>query len=247
MSPNEVMSALSLNFVHKRIIGAIGGGLTGGIGGAVGGFLGGGSRRPVLQTLDDRPVTVKFSQSLLQKAGTHLSHGHKKQHPGHKFLTSTLADAARAAGLTGGSSLVGGDCPAGLFADPLTGICQFPGSPIDVDLGGGMNVGPGGAVMGRYGAALTPGNMPIQRAVCLSGMQLGDDGLCYNKGSITNRQRMWPRGRKPLLTGGEMRAISVAATAGRRLERTTKRLQKIGLMKKPPSRRKAPSGAHSHA
>jgi len=91
----------------------------------------------------------------------------------------------------------------------------------------------GDAVMGRYGAALQPGSMMIDRAVCLRGMQLGNDGLCYNKSQITNKQRMWPAGRKPLLTGGDMSAISKAARAGRRLEGATKRLQRMGMMRKP--------------
>ena len=104
--------------------------------------------------------------------------------------------------------------------------------------------------MGQYGAGLMPGNMVIDRAVCLRGMQLGNDGLCYNKGQITNRQRMWPAGRRPLLTGGDMRAISTAARAGKRLEGATKRLQKLGLMRKPAPRRKlltsGPSVHHHH-
>lgn len=99
----------------------------------------------------------------------------------------------------------------------------------------------GDAVMGQFGAALAPGMMTIDRSVCLPGMQLGKDGLCYNKGQISNKQRMWPAGRRPLLTGGDMRAISIAASAGRKLERTTKRLQRIGLMKKPSPRR-SPAG-----
>jgi len=107
---------------------------------------------------------------------------------------------------------------------------------------GGPQFEVGAAVMGRYGAALEPGSMIIDKAVCLRGMQLGDDGLCYNKGQISNKQRMWPAGRKPLLTGGEMRAISVAARAGRRLEGATKRLQRLGMMKKPTSRRAVPAG-----
>ena len=97
----------------------------------------------------------------------------------------------------------------------------------------------GGAVMGRYGAALTPGSRIIDRAVCLRGMQLGNDGLCYNKGQISNKERMWPRGRRPLLTGGDMRAISIASRAGRRLENTAIRLQEIGLIKKPVARKRA--------
>ncbi len=94
--------------------------------------------------------------------------------------------------------------------------------------------------MGRYGAALVPGGRTIVRSECIRGMIVGDDGLCYNKSQIKNSERMWPKGRRPLLTGGDMAAISKAARAAGRLERTTKRLQKIGLMKKPsrsPSRK----------
>ncbi len=98
--------------------------------------------------------------------------------------------------------------------------------------------------MGRYGAGMVPGSMIIDRAVCLPGMQLGNDGICYNKGQITNKQRQWPKGRKPLLTGGELNAIRIAATAGRRLTAATKRLQTIGLMKKPTRR---VAGRHQHA
>ncbi len=99
--------------------------------------------------------------------------------------------------------------------------------------------------MGRYGAALEPGVMMIERSVCLRGMTLGDDGLCYNKGAITNKQRQWPRGRRPLLTGGDMRAIGIAARAGSKLDRTTKRLRSLGMMKAlPKGRGTAP---HAHA
>ncbi len=98
----------------------------------------------------------------------------------------------------------------------------------------------GDAVMGRYGAALQPGIMTIDRSVCLRGMQLGNDGLCYNRGQISNTQRMWPRGRRPLLTGGDMRAIGVASRAGKKLDRTTKRLRALGMMKALPKGRSAP-------
>ena len=94
----------------------------------------------------------------------------------------------------------------------------------------------GNAVMGRYGAALQPGSKIIDRALCLPGMVLAKDGLCYNRSQIKNSERMWPRGRKPLLTGGEMRAISVASRAAGRLTRTAVKLQEIGLIKKPVAR-----------
>lgn len=109
---------------------------------------------------------------------------------------------------------------------------------------GGPQFEVGEAVMGRYGAALEPGSRIIDRAICLRGMQLGNDGLCYNKGQITNKQRMWPAGRKPLLSGGDMRCINIAARAGRRLEGATKRLQRLGMMKKPVRRALPP---HRHA
>ncbi len=107
----------------------------------------------------------------------------------------------------------------------------------------------GDPVMGRYGAGEVPGNMVVNRAVCRPGMVLGDDDVCYNRSQISNKERQWPRGRRPLLTGGDMRAISTAARAGKRLEGATKRLQKIGLMKKaaPRSRRPAvPTPAQIH-
>jgi len=136
--------------------------------------------------------------------------------------------------------------------DPVTGRCRiFAGGqegPDDVPLQIGAGLPGGDVVMGRYGAAEVPGQMIVNRAVCRPGMVVADDGLCYNRSQIRNNQRQWPRGRRPLLTGGDMRAISTAARAGARLERTTKRLQKIGLMKKPsrPAARRITSGSTEH-
>jgi len=143
--------------------------------------------------------------------------------------------------------------------NPRTGRCETPtrgvGGAIARFLPGGKTgfeprttafAGPvGDAVMGRYGAALQPGIMEIARSVCLRGMTLGDDGLCYNKSQISNKQRMWPRGRRPLLTGGDMRAIGIASRAGARLDRTTTRLRALGMMKQLPKPRKA--AGHKHA
>lgn len=141
--------------------------------------------------------------------------------------------------------------------DPRTGLCQRPvggiRGAVERFLPGGatgfeaVGVAPvGDAVMGRFGAALQPGIMQIDRAVCLRGMVLAIDGLCYNKSQVSNKQRMWPRGRRPLITGGEMRAVAIASSAGKRLDKTTKRLRDLGLMKQLPKPRKAPA-AHAHA
>jgi hypothetical protein len=88
-------------------------------------------------------------------------------------------------------------------------------------------------MMGRYGAAMVPLSITSARSDCsfggaVRGMILGDDGLCYNSSQISNKERKWPKGRAPLLTGGEMRAISTAARAAGRLNRTSKRLDKVG-------------------
>ena len=131
-----------------------------------------------------------------------------------------------------------GPCMPPLIRSPQ-GNCIAPTSPRGAELFVGE------ATMGRYGAALIPGSKLIDRAVCLPGMQLGDDGLCYNKAAITNKQRMWPRGRRPLLTGGDMNAIAIAARAGAKLDRTTKRLRTLGMMKKLPAPRKAAPHAHA--
>jgi len=136
-------------------------------------------------------------------------------------------------------------CGFGQKIDPATGLCAFflgSGPGIDIlspsALEGGISAAlPGGeVVMGRYGAGMVPGSKIIDKAICIPGMLLGDDGVCYNKSQIKNSERQWPRGRRPLLTGGEMRSIAIAARAAGRLERTSKRLQKIGLLKKPVRR-----------
>lgn len=149
-----------------------------------------------------------------------------------------------------GSRLTSG---AGPCADPRLirapdGHCVAPGSghARSHDLGGGGGfVDFGEAVLGQYGAGIRPGTRIVDRAVCPRKMQLGNDGVCYNKAQIRNNQRMWPAGRKPLLTGGDMRAISIAARAGKRMDGATARLRKLGMMRKAPAAR-APKAPTQH-
>jgi len=165
----------------------------------------------------------------------------------------TLNSQAEKRALSAAKGLIPGDilekvpCLDPRLVRAADGHCVAPGSGhFRAHFGGEGGFGGvpvGEAVMGRYGAGLRPGSIVIDRAVCLKGMQLGDDGICYNRSQITNKQRQWPAGRKPLLSGGDMRAISIAARAGRRLEGATKRLQRLGMMKKPTARRSG-GGAH---
>lgn len=106
----------------------------------------------------------------------------------------------------------------------------------------------GEAVMGRYGAGLEPAVEDRMTRICPRGTVLGDDGICYNRRDLRNSERMYPRGRRPLLTGGEMRAISTAASAAKKLDRKKKQLEQMGMLKKSRSRvaRRLPSGHHTH-
>jgi len=237
-------------FIHKRIIGAVGGLVSGqGIGGAIRGFVRGGrKRRPGGQNLPAlRPAAVvvsparpvpprgvtarpsEFSKAE-KRVGTEVKFG-----GGGTMTDMRLRPDARAVRPPQRTP-----CDFPMVRDS-EGRCRTPTSGAT----GGEQFGVGEAVMGRYGAGLEPGSMIIDRAVCLKGMHLGNDGLCYNHSQISNKQRMWPRGRRPLLTGGEMRAITIAANAGKRLAGAQKRLQAIGLMKKPARRTALPR--HQHA
>lgn len=201
-------------FVHKKLLGIVS---------KVSGFVPG----PVGQIVSRVTRTLAGSRGTVPRTQTArptlISAQEKEIGKQLKF------SAPEVQSFSGGAS-GGGPCPAGFRQDFLSGQCEP---------GGGQAVGE--AVMGIHGAGLVPGSRMIDRAVCLRGMQLGNDGVCYNKGQIRNNQRMWPAGRKPLLSGGDMRAIAIAARAGRRMEGATKRLQRLGMMKKPISRRAAPS------
>jgi len=111
---------------------------------------------------------------------------------------------------------------------------------------GGLTFGagaPGEAVMGRFGAGFEPDVIMTDTRRCGRGAVLGIDGLCYNRRDLRNSDRFWPRGRRPLLTGGEMRAISTASSAAKKLQRKEKQLQELGLLKRPArGRRAAPAG-----
>jgi len=111
------------------------------------------------------------------------------------------------------------------------------------DLGLAADPAAGVAVMGRFGAGFEPSVVMTDTRRCGRGAVLGIDGLCYNRRDLRNSDRFWPRGRRPLLTGGEVRAISVASSAAKKLERKQKQLMELGLLKRPTrSRRATPAG-----
>ena len=240
-------------FVHKRILGGIKGFVAGGFNPLAGvkGFLTPPprSRRPppmLLPPVSTQPaLSFKFPESAAAPLGlatgiTRTAREFKQcmAAAGGNILLC-LAEQARMLEAQGKNGGVGGGaavCDPPLVRNPATGNCIFPGSPRGAAVFGGE------AIMGQYGAGMVAGSQIVDRATCGRGMQLGNDGVCYNKSQISNKQRMWPAGRKPLLSGGDVRAISIAARAGRRMELATKRLQKMGMMKKPTRRGGVPAG-----
>jgi len=212
----------SRNFVHKRIIGGIKGFLTRGPIGAVGGFL--------------------------SPTGTSLIPTRKPSCPvGHNFnpLTGTCVSVFARECLPGEVRDRNQRCvPAVTFPSPrpprISRDIPFNGGPPP--RGDQLTVG-GDAELGRFGAGINPAFFSQQRRACPRGMVLGapeadGESLCYNRSQISNKERMWPRGRRPLLTGGEMRAISIAGRAAKRLQAKQKQLQELGLLKKAAAPRK---------
>ena len=142
----------------------------------------------------------------------------------------------------------GAPCPPGtpgcppcedprLVPDPRGGgFCVFPRSGQGIALGLAGDFGE--AVMGRFGAALQPAVRQSQTLLCPRGSVLGLDDLCYNRRDLKNTERKWPKGRAPLLTGGEMRAISIASRAAGKLTRKQKQLRKMGMLPPLPSARR---------
>lgn len=121
-------------------------------------------------------------------------------------------------------------CPTGQRRIPFTNRCVGVSVP-DVLPGGAPFVSTsqaqGQAVLGQFGVALTPDAMERTKLRCPRGMVLGMDDLCYNKRDLRMDERKWRPGRKPLLTGGEMNAISTAARAAGKLARSRARLKKV--------------------
>ena len=211
---------LQCNFIHKRLFGAATGLLTGGPGAALAGFVGSRAVATTATAVQRRLDPESALARDLAAAGPCAA----------GFARDTRGNCQPIETFQGARGVVARRLPGG-----STGRVQVPA--VDV----------GDAVMGRYGAALHPFVEDRMVRSCLKGMVLGNDGLCYNKRDITNKEREYPKGRPPLLTGGERNAISRASRAAKKIERTTKQLYKLGMIKKPTARRApAPKVDHHH-
>jgi len=226
---------LSSSFVHKRLFGAARGFLTGGPSGAVIGLIspGGGSSG--------------------RSGSRAVPRGTGEPVPGlpvQAFALPAPVDPCSARGMVIDRT---GRCVA---RAGLSGLGPGPGllDPLGLDLGARARelfapppvASTNGVAM--IGASAVPPFRFTQTVRRCEGRNhvLGSDGLCYDKKSIRKDQRMWPPGRPPLLTGGQLNAIAIAAKAAGRIKTQTKRLQKLGMLQKPKSTRKAIAPVSHH-
>jgi len=190
------------NFVHRRLIGAVGGFLTGGPTGAVSGFVrGGGNGAP--QPPSSYPT---YGPPLPQAMATIPT-------------TPTMASGQP-------------PCVLPWRRDPLTGECKiFLGVQSGPDPGPGTAVSrPRGQRAQFVGYAHHP-HEPMREAVtvrrCTRGHVLSWEGLCVSKRDIRNSDRMYPKPPKPLGTRAQLKAVRVASSFGRALKTNDKRLRKL--------------------
>lgn len=203
------------------LIGRIGGAIKG----AVGGFVTGG------------PAGALGGAAL----GAISSGGSRRPTVGSQVLTGVA---------TSGMSLVSSGsstCPQGSRGIPPFCIDLYPGGSGS---GSGVLVSQGesrrtSTMIGQ--SAVTPfiKNVTVHR--CAKGSVLAVDGLCYDKRTLRKDQRAWPPGRKPLLTGGDLNAIAKAARAARRMKGQQRRLEQLGLLKRPKASRGGSRGVITKA
>jgi len=124
-----------------------------------------------------------------------------------------------------------GPCVLPWRPDPISGVCKlFVGDVAGPDPG---RNGGSGVHAGRVHGDRAPTRVTRSVRQCPRGMVLGNQGFCHEH--IANKDRMWPKARRPLLTGGDLNAITKASQAAKRLKTQEKRLQKLGMLPKKKS------------
>jgi len=211
------------HFIHKRIIGAAGGFITGGVTGAVSGFVRGGGGGPVLAPRPSFGGRASATlRSIQQQVSVGCGAGFVSQGGRCVPMPQQLGLSGRGEGFGSRAVSVGravfGATPIGrafaLARGADSSVASFAAPAGD-------------AIMGQWGAALEPAVFSQTRRACIRGMVLGTDGLCYNK-PFANNKRMWPRGTKPFLSGGDVKCIRRANTL-RRSKGSKKLLRELGF------------------
>jgi len=204
MLPNDQRA-----FVHKRIIGAVGGFVSGGgVTGAIRGFAQGGGGGSTFTGANRGQGLGQTAINIGTRAISRAQCG-----PGMKRDARGLCVRE------------GGFFPAGE---------RFFGRDLPSRGGGGTALALrddfGMAVMGRYGPALEPAVEGRTVRICPPGAVLGDDGLCYDKGSHGARRahRLWKPERPPFLPRRDLAALDRVA-ALKRNKVLRRRFKALGL------------------
>lgn len=146
-------------------------------------------------------------------------------------------------------------CPTGYRWDGTRCVATGVGGMLERFIPGGETgvlptqpVTTTGTTMGAFGI---PASMPFQVGQtqygpilrCIGGSVLGKDNLCYPKGSIPNKHRKWPRGARPLLTGGDMKTLRKINSLQGRVKRAWASAGKPGNR---PAPKPCPKPHHHH-
>ncbi len=216
MFATQVMQEFGESFVHKRLIGAVGGFFTGGLPGAAVGFAtsGGGGAATSAAGGPGTPATLA---SLPAPGGVALP-GRPGGACGAGFVRNSAGQCVPSSMFSGAATVPGATVPTAL-------------APIPAVAGGNGTDMFGVAVMGMFGAALEPAAMAATRLRCPRGTVLGRDNLCYNKRDLRKSERKWNPGTKPVLTGGQVNTLKKA-------HRIQERMAKLGLTGAPAHHRK---------
>jgi hypothetical protein len=200
------------SYIHRSRFGrTVGGFVTGGVSGAIGGLLSGGGG-------NGRTRKAEIAVSRQRTA------------PSPRSLTQGIMPSQFSVGIPS----PGGFCIPPARRDPRTGKCKiFIGDvsgPDQAPTGNGTDmVVFQDAVTGAFGMpAIRPVNELRNHLTCPKSMVLGEDNLCYPRAVLRrdSRFRKWKPGTRPVLTGGEVKAIS---TARRAILRGRDRMSSLGV------------------
>jgi len=215
MLPIEVMNATSESFIHQRIIRGVGRL-----------FPGAGVVTDIASTLlggggGDRTRDKKarlYTDAQLAGTRVHVAHGHDKSTAGHGWLSPELiaASGAGRSNITrpGFAPTDPGPCGVGFIRLGNTCVPSRTG-----DLSPGITTPAEGdfqVIPGAFGMpAVAPKIRMISKHVCPKRMVLGEDNLCYPKAVLRrdSKYRKHRPGTRPILTGGQRRAIREAKSA----------------------------------
>jgi len=164
-------------FVHKRLLGAVGGFISGGPGGAIAGFArGGGGGQPECRgnqrLMNGRCVSMTSPGLELGLSGRGGGFGAPR--PGPVAAVQRFLPGGATGRFDAGEAVMG-QWGAALEPEVVGSVQRMDGS-----------------------------TGPLLR--CIRGMVLGTDSLCYNK-PLANNKRKWPRATRPFLSGGDVKCL----------------------------------------